>query len=301
MSDDKLSWLVLGANGQVGRELRRALQPLGHGVALTRAECDMSVPGEAARAVAERAPRIVVNAAAYTAVDRAEDEPALAERLNGEAVGELAAACAEQGSVLVHYSTDYVFDGAGVEPFRPGDAPGPLSVYGKTKLAGEQAIARSGASYLILRTSWVYASHGHNFVNTMLRLASERDRLTVVADQVGAPTWAATIADTTALVLHAWQSSGFDAKRAGIYHLCARGETSWHGLAEALFDEAVALGQLSAERRPVVEPIASHEYPQKAPRPANSRMDVSDLETAFELTLPHWREALICCLRSRLA
>lgn len=292
----ELSWLVLGANGQVGRQLARALQPLGEGRALSRAQCDLSQPGEAVRAVREHSPTVVVNAAAYTAVDRAEEEPELAARLNGEAVAELAEACAVSGAVLVHYSTDYVFDGQGNRPFRPEDSPAPLSVYGKTKLAGEQAIQASGARHLILRTSWVYDATGHNFVNTMLRLATERDHLRVVSDQVGAPTWAATIADTTALAVHAWARSEFDSERGGVYHLCARGETSWHGFAEAIFGQALALGLLEAGQRPEVEAIPSSEFPQKALRPYNSRLDVSRMESAFSLRLPHWREALRQCL-----
>lgn len=291
-----LTWLVLGAYGQVGRQLARALQPLGEGRALSRTDCDLSQPGEVASVVRERSPSVVVNAAAYTAVDRAEDEPELAARLNGEAVAELAEACAASSAVLVQYSTDYVFDGKGDRPFQPEDAPAPLSVYGKSKLAGEQAIQAGGARHLILRTSWVYDATGHNFVNTMLRLATERDHLRVVSDQVGAPTWAATIADSTALILHDWARHGFDAERGGIYHLCSRGETSWHGFAEAIFDEAVALGLLNAGQRPEVEAIPSSAFPQKAPRPHNSRLDVSRLESAFSLRLPHWQEALRQCL-----
>lgn len=293
-----VNWLVLGANGQVGRQLARALQPLGPGAALGRAECDLAAPGRVAEVVRERGPAVVVNAAAYTAVDRAEEEPSLARRLNAEAVAELAAACLEVGAVLVHYSTDYVFAGDGERPFHPEDTPAPMSVYGRTKREGEQAIIASGVRHLILRTSWVYDARGHNFVNTMLRLATERDRLQVVSDQIGAPTWAATIADVTALALHDWARGGFDAGRGGIHHLCARGETSWHGLAEAIFEVAIDTGRLEAAARPEVAPIPSAEFPQKAPRPANSRLDVSRLESAFSLRLPHWRDALVTCLAS---
>ncbi len=294
-----VTWLVLGANGQVGSQLTRTLQPLGEGRGLVRAQCDLSRPGEATRAVREHAPRVVVNAAAYTAVDRAEVEPALAARINGEAVAELAEACVASGAVLMHYSTDYVFDGHGSRPFRPDDAPGPLSVYGKTKLAGERAIQQSGVRHLILRTSWVFDAKGRNFVTTMLRLAAERDHLHVVNDQIGAPTWAATIADASALVLHDWARTDFDLGRGGIHHLCSHGETSWHGFAEAIFDEAVALGQLEATQCPRVEAIPSSEFPQQAPRPRNSRLEVTSLEQAFALRLPHWREALSRCLSER--
>lgn len=292
-----LTWLVLGANGQVGRQLGRALQPLGKGRALLRDECDLAHPGEAARVVREHSPAVVVNAAAYTAVDRAEEEPELAERLNSGAVAELAEACSASGAVLVHYSTDYVFDGHGSRPSLPEDSPAPLSVYGRTKLAGEQAIQASGVRSMILRTSWVYGAAGHNFVNTMLRLARERDCLRVVSDQVGAPTWAATIADSTALILHDWARQGFAAELGGIHHLCSRGATSWHGFAEAIFEEAVRNGLLDAKQRPDVQAIPSSDYPQKAPRPLDSRLDVRSLETAFALRLPHWRDALRQCLR----
>ncbi|MFG6157348.1 dTDP-4-dehydrorhamnose reductase [Halomonas sp. 1390] len=293
-----VNWLVLGANGQVGRQLTRSLQPLGPGMALSRTDCDLAEPGRVAEVVRERAPAVVVNAAAYTAVDRAEEEPELARRLNAEAVAELADACREVGAVLVHYSTDYVFAGDGDRPFSPDDTPAPMSIYGRTKWEGEQAIEASGVRHLILRTSWVYDARGHNFVNTMLRLAGERDRLQVVNDQVGAPTWAATIADVTALVVHDWARGGFDEGRGGTHHLCARGETSWYGFAEAIFTAAVESGRIEATARPEVLPITSAEFPQKAPRPANSRLESSSLEAAFSLRLPHWRDALDACLAS---
>lgn len=292
-----LSCLVLGGNGQVGRQLARSLQPLGDVWVLGREVCDLAVSGEVARVVSEYAPRVVVNAAAYTAVDRAEDEPDLAQRINGDAVAELAEACGAIRAALVHYSTDYVFDGSGDEPFRPDDPVGPLSVYGKTKLAGEQAVQQSGVPHLLLRTSWVYDHRGHNFLNTMLRLAAERDSLQVVNDQIGAPTWAATIADVTTLALHAWAREDFASALSGTYHLCSRGATSWHGFAEAIFAEAEAMGLLA--RRPDVLPIPSSAYPQKAQRPVNSRLEVSSLERAFGLRLPHWQAALRCALGQR--
>lgn len=294
--ESAMKWLVLGASGQVGRELRRALQPLGSGVALGRSECDLAVPGAVDEALARHAPQVVINAAAYTAVDRAESEQELAQRINADAVGELAEACVARDIPLVHYSTDYVFDGHGDMPFREGDATGPLSVYGRTKLAGEQAIAGAGAKALVFRTSWVYAAHGHNFVHTMLRLARERDHLRIVDDQIGAPTWAATIADVTALALHAWQREQWDASRSGIYHLTAAGATSWCGFARAVFEEATALGLLAAERMPTVEPIPTREYPQPAPRPLNSRLDTRRIEQTFGVSMPAWRDALRECL-----
>lgn len=294
-----LRCLVLGANGQVGRQLGRALQPLGELRVVGRHECDLSRPGEAMRLIAASKPRVVVNAAAYTAVDRAEEEPALAHRVNGDAVAEVVDACAQVGAVMVHYSTDYVFDGAGDRPFAPNDAAKPLSVYGASKLAGEQAIRASGVSHLLLRTSWVFDNLGHNFLNTMLRLGGERDTLQVVCDQIGAPTWAATIADVTALALHEWYRNDFSPAMSGTYHLCSRGETSWHGFAEAIFAEASAMGLL--RRCPVVEPIPSSAYPQRAKRPANSRLEVAAIEERFGLRLPSWQEALCCALRQRVS
>lgn len=294
-------WLLLGAGGQVGRELCRALQPLGQGVALTRAECDLSVPGAAEEMIARYEPGMVVNAAAYTAVDRAEEEPALARRINAEAVAEIAQACARHDMPLVHYSTDYVFDGSGEAPFAEHDATGPLGEYGRSKLAGEQAIADAGGRSLVLRTSWVYAAHGRNFVRTMLRLAAERDHLRIIDDQVGAPTWAATIADVTALALFEWRRQAWDAQLSGVYHLSASDSVSWCGFAQAIFEEAANLGLLEATALPSVEAIPSSAYPQPARRPLNSRLSTQRLQTAFGLATPHWREALRVCLTSMRA
>ena len=292
-----MKWLILGSSGQVGRELSRSLQSLGRGAALSRQQCDLAVAGEVAEAIARHEPDVVINAAAYTAVDRAEDEPQSAYRVNADAVEELARACAERNVPLVHYSTDYVYSGQGDKPFQEDDATGPLSVYGKSKLAGEQAIARAGARALIFRTSWVYASHGSNFVKTMLRLGRERDDLSVIDDQIGAPTWAATIADVTALALYAWQREQWSPSLAGVYHLTASGATSWHGFAEAVFEEALALQLIDRAEMPRVAPIPSADYPQKAPRPKNSRMDLARLEQAFGLSMPDWRDALRSCLQ----
>jgi len=297
MSESQLDYLILGANGQVGRELERALQPFGRGMAVTRRDCDLAMPGAVFDVVANHAPGVVINAAAYTAVDRAESEPELAQRINAGAVAELAKACAERDIPLVHYSTDYVFTGEGETPYCPGDPTAPQSVYGHTKLAGEQAIDKAGAKALILRTSWVYASHGRNFVKTMLRLAAEHDRLRIIDDQIGAPTWAATIADVTALVLHAWRREGWLPTMAGTYHLTAAGATSWHGFAQGVFEEAVALELLNPDSVPQVEAIPSREYPQPAPRPKNSRLDTSTLEQAFCVSLPDWQDALRSCLQ----
>jgi dTDP-4-dehydrorhamnose reductase len=225
-----------------------------------------------------------VNAAAYTAVDRAEEERDAAWRANDESPGVLARWCAKHGVVLVHYSTDYVFDGQGSRPYRESDATAPLGVYGASKLAGEQAIRAAGGRHLIFRTAWVYASHSANFLRTMLRVGANRDVLRVVADQVGTPTPAALIADITAQALQ------HDGALSGTWHLTAKGETSWHGFAEAIFVEAVAAGILP--RAPNVEAITTAEYPTPAKRPAYSHLDVTKLENDFGVVLPSWQEGL---------
>lgn len=282
--------LLLGGNGQVGRELRRSLAPLGELVVATRggAEADVGADFEAPSSLLDVIrtvmPDVVVNAAAYTAVDRAESEPDVAFRINAEAPASIARACVEVGSLLLHYSTDYVFDGRATQPYREVDATVPLGVYGASKLAGEQAIHASGARHALLRTAWVYAAHSANFLRTMLRLGAERDELRVVADQVGAPTPAAWIADATAAMLqHGIQESG-------TWHLTQGGETSWHGFANAIMDDALALGLLS--RRPVVVPITTADYPTPAQRPAYSVLDTTRLRRDFGITPPDWRDGL---------
>ncbi len=230
------------------------------------------------------APDLVVNAAAYTAVDKAERERDIAFRINADAIEGLAKACAARGIPLVHYSTDYVFDGQGDRPYLPDDATSPLGVYGESKLAGEEAIRASGARHLILRTAWVYGLHGHNFLRTMLRVGSERDELRVVSDQIGSPTPAWLIADVTANILEHGIGEG------GTHHLVSAGQTSWHGFAEAIFDEAVATGELA--RKPIVHPIPTCEYPTPAKRPAWSVLDTGSLRQAHGVALPDWREAL---------
>ena len=286
--------LLLGANGQVGHELRRSLAPLGSIVATTRSgelpdggRCeiaDFDRPDTLAELVQRIAPVAVVNAAAYTAVDKAEDEEAAAFRANAEAPGILAQACAERGIPFVHYSTDYVFDGQGSRPYREDDPTAPLSVYGASKLAGEDAIRAAGGRHLILRTAWVYGQHGHNFMKTMLRLGAERDELRVVADQVGTPTPAALIADVTTELL------GLRDAPSGTFHLTPRGETSWHGFAEAVFEEALARGLIS--RAPKVIPVATSDYPTRARRPGYSRLDIGRLEQVLGRALPEWRTGL---------
>lgn len=289
-----MSILLLGANGQLGRELQRALAPLGTIVATTRSGvlsdgsacevADFDHPGSLTALLDRVRPTLVVNAAAYTAVDRAEDDREAAFRANAEAPGVLARWCAQAGVPLVHYSTDYVFDGQGTRPYREDDATAPLGVYGASKLAGEDAIRAGGGRHLIFRTAWVYASHSANFLRTMLRVGADRDVLRVVADQVGTPTPAALIADVTVQALQ------HDGALSGTWHLTATGETSWHGFAEAIFAEAVAAGVLP--RAPNVEAITTAEYPTPAQRPAYSHLDVTKLERDFGVVLPSWQDGL---------
>ena len=286
--------LLLGANGQVGHELRRSLAALGELVVTTRSgQCedgmrcevaDFDTPDALPALIARIAPDVVVNAAAYTAVDRAESDRDAAFRANAEAPKRIAEACAARDALLVHYSTDYVFDGRGTRPYREDDATSPLGVYGESKLAGEDAIRASGARHMIFRTAWVYASHGKNFMRTMLRLAAERDELRVVADQIGTPTPAALIADVTASVL----ARPFG--RSGVWHLTAAGETTWHGFAEAIVAAAHARGLIA--RAPRVVPIATSDYPTPAKRPAYSCLDVSRIESDFGIRMPTWDEGL---------
>jgi len=295
--------LLLGANGQVGHELRAALAPLGEVVAATRAgvlddgsPCRRADLGDvdSLRAALDAARAdVIVNAAAYTAVDRAEDEPGLADRINHRAVGEIGAWAAANRALVVHYSTDYVFDGTATRPYREDDPLAPLGVYGRSKLAGEDALRASGADHLIFRTAWVYAARGHNFLRTMLRLAGERDELRVVADQIGAPTPARWIARVTAQALARREpvASGTSAMQStGTFHLVAGGHASWHDFASAIVAGAHARGLLA--RVPRVVPIATADFPTRARRPAWSVLDCARLENAFGLELADWRAGL---------
>ena len=287
--------LLLGGNGQVGRELRRSLAPLGELVVATRdgvdadAAANFDDPTALAAMVRGSGADVVVNAAAYTAVDKAEAEADAAFRVNSEAPGAIARACARIDALLVHYSTDYVFDGSASRPYREDDATAPLGVYGTSKLAGEDAIRASGARHAILRTAWVYASHGRNFLLTMLRLANERDELRVVADQIGAPTPAAWIADATADLIRRGVAE------SGTWHLVTSGQVSWHGFASAIMEDAHALGLL--ERMPTVVPITTAEFPTPARRPAYSVLDTTRLHDDFGIVPPAWRDELRATLR----
>ena len=286
--------LLFGCNGQVGWELQRSLAPLGEVIALdvdTRGHAaDFARPRELAATVRAIAPDVIVNAAAYTSVDKAESEPAVAHAINAEAPAVLAREAAEQGAWLVHYSTDYVFDGSGSMPRTEGAPTGPLSVYGATKLEGEEAVRRSGCHHLILRTSWVYGARGGNFVRTMLKLAAERDALRVVADQVGAPTGADLLADWTA---HAVRSAMREPALGGTYHATASGYTTWHAYACCVVSWARAHGlpvRVTADR---IEPVVTAEYPTVARRPLNSRLDCSRLQATFGLTMPAWQAGVL--------
>lgn len=286
--------LLFGANGQVGWELQRSLAPLGEVVALGSAGAgalcgDFGDPDGVARTVRELRPAAVVNAAAYTAVDKAEAEPELARAVNAVAPGAIAAAANEVGAALVHYSSDYVFDGSGTRPWREDDPKGPLNVYGRTKLEGEQRIAAALPRHLVLRTSWVYAARGGNFARTMLRLARERERLTVIDDQFGAPTGADLLADVTA---HALRMLLADDALAGTYHLAAAGETTWHGYARFVVGKAQQRGELLKAGPAQVEPVATAAFPTPARRPHNSRLDTSRLRAAFGLHLPAWEQGV---------
>jgi dTDP-4-dehydrorhamnose reductase len=281
--------VLLGCGGQVGWELQRALAPLGALTALdfdTRPAADFARPDALPALLDALAPDVVVNAAAHTAVDRAESEPELAQAINADAPAVLARWAAAHRAWLVHYSTDYVFDGSGTQPRDEAAPTGPLSVYGRTKLAAEQAIAASGCRHLILRTSWVYAARGGNFAKTMLRLAAERDALDVIDDQVGAPTGAELLADVTA---HALRRAMVEPALAGLYHCVAAGQTSWYDYARFVVDWARANGRPVKVAPGGVRPIPTADYPTPARRPLNSRLATAKLQSAFALTLPPWQ------------
>jgi len=287
-----MKFLVLGANGQVGWQLRRSLSLLGDVVALDARSGDLRRPGELADAIRSIQPDVVVNAGAYTAVDRAEDEPEAAFAVNAHACEMLAEVTRELGIWLVHYSTDYVYDGSGDKPWLETDPTGPLGVYGKSKLAGDLSIAGANPRHLILRTSWVYDSWGQNFLKSILKAAKTRDELAVVADQWGAPTRAALIADVTAFVLLKISNSAGPDKLAGVYHLASTGVTNWHAYASLVVEQGLAHGLPLRVTPGKIRPIPASEYPVRAPRPSNSRLDTSRLREAFGLNLPPWQEGV---------
>jgi dTDP-4-dehydrorhamnose reductase len=286
--------LLTGKNGQVGYELERSLQGLGEIIALDRSQMDLANLDQVRDVIRTIKPNLIINPAAYTAVDKAESEPELAMRINGEAPGVMAEEAKKLGAAMIHYSTDYVFDGTKNTPYVETDPTCPINVYGATKLAGEQAIQAAGIPHLILRTSWVYGMRGKNFLLTMLRLAQERDELRIVADQYGAPTWCRTIADTTAHIV-AQAKGAHDAQswwqeRSGIYHLTAQGQTTWYGFTQAILEHA------AISRKPVLTPIATQDYPLPAKRPTHSAMSCEKLINEF-CHLPNWENALASCLQ----
>jgi dTDP-4-dehydrorhamnose reductase len=291
--------LLTGKNGQAGWELQRTLATLGEVIALDRHGLDLANPDSIRRVVRERKPNLIVNAAAYTAVDKAEEESDLAMAINGMAPGILAEEAKELGAAVIHYSTDYVFDGNKNGPYTEDDAPNPLNVYGKTKLAGEQAIQAVGAPHLIFRTSWVYGTRGKNFLLTILRLAKERDELRIVNDQIGAPTWSRMIAEATAQVIAQLalpKGKGWGDGISGIYHLTAAGQTSWFGFAKAILNYIPG----SAAHAPRLTPITTQEYPTPAQRPKNSVLSNVRLRQKFGLESPLWEIGLRLSLEENI-
>jgi len=284
--------LVTGCNGQVGHAVTQSLQGLGDIIALDRSQLDLENTDALRTAMRELQPGIVINTAAYTAVDAAESDAALAFRINAEAPRVLAEETERLGAVLIHYSTDYVFDGSKDGAWLEDDTTAPLSVYGRSKLAGEQAIADVGGTHLILRTSWVYGLTGKNFLLTMLRLADTRDELSIVDDQIGAPTWSGTLAEATATIIRDVGEPAQFASLSGIYHLCAGGCTSWFGFAQAIFAHP------SVVNKPRLHPIPSAGYPTPAERPKNSMLDTDKFRRTFG-NLPAWDDALAACLQLR--
>lgn len=282
--------LVLGSSGQVGNALIQSLNGLGELIAFDRTQLNLHNANAIRTALRELQPHIIINAAAYTAVDAAESDQTAAFQINAEAPRVLAEESERLGATLIHYSTDYVFDGSKQTAWLEDDATAPLSVYGRSKLAGEQAIADVGGSHLILRTSWVYGLYGKNFLLTMLKLAETRDELAIVNDQFGAPTWAGTIADATAAIIRDAGEPAQLAALSGLYHLCAGGHTSWFGFAQAIFSHA------SIKRKPKLRPVPTAEYPTPAQRPRNSLMNTDKFRRTFG-NLPAWDEALQRCMQ----
>lgn len=293
--------LLLGKGGQVGWELQRSLAPLGELVALdfdsTDFNADFGRPEQLAETVLKVRPDVIVNAAAHTAVDKAESESDFARKLNATSPGVVAEAAGRIGALMVHYSTDYVFDGSGSKPWQEDDATGPLSVYGQTKLEGEQLVAKHCSKHLIFRTSWVFAARGGNFAKTMLRLAKVRDKLTVIDDQYGAPTGAELLADVTA---HAIRATLQDPSKAGLYHVVAGGETTWCGYARFVLEQARQAGVELKAGPEQVEAVPTSAFPTPATRPANSRLDTRKLQSTFGLVLPHWQQGVARMLRETL-
>ena len=286
-----LKLVILGANGQVGYELQRSLLPLGEVIALDRSHADLTQLDNLKQTLIDLKPDVIVNAAAYTAVDKAEEEQDLAMLINGEAPGVIAETAKQLDALLIHYSTDYVFDGTKSEPYTEDDIPNPINVYGKTKLAGEIAIQKTGCDYFIFRTSWVYATRGTNFAKTIMKLASEREELKVIADQFGAPTSAELIADITALILdRVTRNSTLRTQISGTYHLAADGETSWYVYAQFVLEKAIINGYKLRVLPSEIVPVSTADYVVTAKRPLNSCLDTNKLQSCFEVVLPVWQQ-----------
>lgn len=283
--------LLTGVNGQVGWELQRTLAPLGEIIAANRQTLDLTSPDAIRALIRKVKPNLIVNPAAYTAVDKAESEPEIAMAVNGIAPGIMAEEARKLGAAMVHFSTDYVFDGSKASPYTEEDSPCPINVYGRTKLAGEQAIQAAGIPHLILRTSWVYGRRGKNFLLTILRLAGERDELKIVDDQIGAPTSSRMIAETTALILA--QTRGGLGETGGLYNLTAAGQTSWHGFTAAILENR---HRLTGAASPRLSPIPTSAYPLPAPRPLYSVMSNDKLLSAFSVAIPAWQNGLNLCM-----
>ena len=285
--------LLFGKDGQVGWELNRLVQPLGEVTAMGRLEADFSEPEALRKIVQSYRPDVIINAAAYTAVDRAEEEEALAMLVNSEAPGVLAEEARKINALLIHYSTDYVFDGENEKPYAESDEPNPINVYGNSKLGGERAIQNSGCRYIILRTSWVYSSRGKNFFLTVVRLAEKQPRLAIVSDQTGAPTWARMIADATIAVLK--QACGevlSGSFVSDVYHLTSRGQTTWYGFATKILSDNRITSVLKGRQPPGIDPLTTAQYPTPARRPKNSTLDISKIESRYDLQLPDWEKSL---------
>lgn len=279
--------LILGANGQVGYELQRSLLPLGEVIALDRTQADLTQLEKLKQILIDLKPDVIVNAAAYTAVDKAEEEQELAMLINGTAPGVIAEAAKQLDALFIHYSTDYVFDGTKTEPYTEKDTPNPINVYGKTKLAGEKAIQQSGCNYFIFRTSWVYAARGNNFAKTMIRIFQEKDELSVVSDQLGVPTSAELIADvTSACLIQALQK---DTNLSGVYHLAPSGNTSWYGFAQYLLEKGKLIVDGLSNHSIDLNPIATSQYPTPAKRPENSLLNTNKISQTFDVFMPPWQ------------
>jgi dTDP-4-dehydrorhamnose reductase len=282
--------LLFGAHGQLGWELCRTLASHGTLMPCARANCNLELPEHYVALIRDYQPTIIVNAAAYTAVDRAEQEPVIAWRINGEAPGVIAEEAKKLGAVMIHFSTDYLFDGKRGSPYREEDLPAPLNVYGQSKLCGEQNICAVGGRYLILRTGWLYSLHGHNFLKSMIALAAKGSRLTIVDDQIGAPTWSRLLAEVTSQLVAVIRNRGIEPFPWGIYHAAAQGHTSWYHFAQSIF----RLSGLAAE----LSPITSLEYGARALRPHYSVLSSEKLQRTFGLEIPHWEAGLRLCLES---